>query len=290
MLAAVDVHEPMDPVVDRIVPWARRLGATLDLCFASQWSTEGLPAPSQRTDELDRLWTEWAKRAEVERARLEAQLLRVPEDVRGRARLLSGPPAAVLHDAAAGYDLTCVVTHGRTGLPRLVSGSVAARVVRGAPVPVLVLGLGDPVPQPAESLRVLAPMDGHGDLGALRWVGTNLLRHHTELAHVRTDGAPVWVPGPPRTVFAPQNPDVVRAELAARAAAVGFADAPMHLVDSAGHPGDALVALAKEQSIDLIVMPTHGRHGLARLVLGSVAERVAEHAHCAVLVVPLSLT
>jgi nucleotide-binding universal stress UspA family protein len=40
---------------------------------------------------------------------------------------------------------------------------------------------------------------------------------------------------------------------------------------------------AKEQKIDLIVLSTHGRTGLKHLLLGSVAERVVQHAHCPVL-------
>jgi nucleotide-binding universal stress UspA family protein len=53
-------------------------------------------------------------------------------------------------------------------------------------------------------------------------------------------------------------------------------------------PGDAaseIVRFARERGSDLIVLGTHGRKGLKRLVLGSVAERVMREAPCAVLVV-----
>jgi nucleotide-binding universal stress UspA family protein len=53
-------------------------------------------------------------------------------------------------------------------------------------------------------------------------------------------------------------------------------------------PGDAageLVRLARARPFDLVVVGTHGRRGLKRLVLGSVAERVVREAPCAVLVV-----
>jgi universal stress protein A len=52
--------------------------------------------------------------------------------------------------------------------------------------------------------------------------------------------------------------------------------------------GDApneLVRLARDRPFDLVVVGTHGRRGLRRLVLGSVAERVVREAPCAVLVV-----
>ena len=51
-----------------------------------------------------------------------------------------------------------------------------------------------------------------------------------------------------------------------------------------GNPGDQITDYAKETQADLIVLPSHGRTGLKRLVLGSVAERVVRLAHCPVLV------
>jgi len=52
-----------------------------------------------------------------------------------------------------------------------------------------------------------------------------------------------------------------------------------------GDPRDTIVTAAKAMSVDLIVMGTHGRRGLSRLVLGSVAEDVIRYAPCPVLVV-----
>jgi nucleotide-binding universal stress UspA family protein len=64
--------------------------------------------------------------------------------------------------------------------------------------------------------------------------------------------------------------------------------APMAEVDTAmeaGVPWDRIVHFADEHGADLIVMATHGRSGLKHLMLGSVAERVVQHAPCSVLVV-----
>jgi len=52
-----------------------------------------------------------------------------------------------------------------------------------------------------------------------------------------------------------------------------------------GDPRDEILDYAKRLSIDLIVMGTHGRGGVARAVLGSVAEKVVRGAGCPVLVV-----
>ncbi len=51
-----------------------------------------------------------------------------------------------------------------------------------------------------------------------------------------------------------------------------------------GDPGHCLASRAKEINADLIVLPSHGRTGLAHLLIGSVAERVVRLAHCPVLV------
>jgi nucleotide-binding universal stress UspA family protein len=58
----------------------------------------------------------------------------------------------------------------------------------------------------------------------------------------------------------------------------------VHHVLLEGSPADEIVRYATEQGIDLIVMGTHGRTGLERLLMGSVAEKVVRGAPCSVLV------
>ena len=54
-----------------------------------------------------------------------------------------------------------------------------------------------------------------------------------------------------------------------------------------GDPATEIVRYAQEMNMDLIVMGTHGRSGLERLLMGSVAEKVMRQATCSVLVVKL---
>ena len=56
-----------------------------------------------------------------------------------------------------------------------------------------------------------------------------------------------------------------------------------HVVASQAVKG--IIALARSSSCDLIIISTHGRTGVSRALIGSVAERVVRHAHCPVLVV-----
>ena len=59
-----------------------------------------------------------------------------------------------------------------------------------------------------------------------------------------------------------------------------------HLLEE-GDPATGILQVAKERSCDLIVMGSHGRTGLGRLLLGSVAEQVVRKAPCPVLTVKL---
>ncbi|MGD9080896.1 MAG: universal stress protein [Desulfobacterales bacterium] len=65
------------------------------------------------------------------------------------------------------------------------------------------------------------------------------------------------------------------------------ADIPCEtIVRMGGKPHEFIVQEAKEREIDLIVMGTHGKSGIRRVLLGSVAQNVIGHAPCPVLVVP----
>jgi nucleotide-binding universal stress UspA family protein len=58
-------------------------------------------------------------------------------------------------------------------------------------------------------------------------------------------------------------------------------------VVDAGQPYGAIVDCAEKERIDLIVMSSHGRSGLSRMLIGSVTDKVLRGAPCPILVVPL---
>jgi len=81
--------------------------------------------------------------------------------------------------------------------------------------------------------------------------------------------------------------DEQRTEQARTAIAERLADAKykgMQVEIGLGDPGHEIVDYAESIHADLIVMPSHSRSGLTRLLIGSVAERVVRLAHCGVLV------
>jgi nucleotide-binding universal stress UspA family protein len=59
----------------------------------------------------------------------------------------------------------------------------------------------------------------------------------------------------------------------------------VHLAVLVGDPGHSIADYAQEVEAELIVLPSHGRTGLKRMLIGSVAERVVRLAHCPVFVI-----
>ena len=88
----------------------------------------------------------------------------------------------------------------------------------------------------------------------------------------------------PEMIFA-DAPSVAdaRAELERLAKTIDFA--PCHCNVRIGAPATEIIEAAVESGTDLIILSTHGRSGLAHMILGSTAERVVRQAPCPVLVV-----
>lgn len=87
-----------------------------------------------------------------------------------------------------------------------------------------------------------------------------------------------------RRVFEAQR-EWARSTLEQRAADCRAAGVPTLALVVSGVPFEVIVATAEAEAADLIVLGTHGRGGLARWLLGSVADRVVRSARCPVLTV-----
>jgi nucleotide-binding universal stress UspA family protein len=199
----------------------------------------------------------------------------------------SGGDAIVRATREQGADLLALTTHGRSGLGRWLYGSVADHVLRHATIPVLLLPAGGTQPWDSESARrVLVPLDG-SELAetALDPASTLARVLGAELVLVQAiepgvspasevSGGPLVDPAP-LLAAAGEYLEGVAAALRAQGHTVVTQSA-------VGHAWPVISAAASAQSAAGIAMATHGRSGLARLVLGSVATATLQHA-----VVPL---
>jgi nucleotide-binding universal stress UspA family protein len=198
-------------------------------------------------------------------------------------------PAILDHAAEEGANLIVLGTHGRRGPGRLILGSVAEEVVRRASCPVLTVREGGEAPA-ARIARILVPIDfSEPSRAALAYARDLAVRlgARLDLLHVVEQVVlpSFYVPGAP-AVF-PESLDALRgsaeAELRREAEALGLPAAGWEAQVVTATPSFGIVEQAEARKSDLIVMATRGLTGVARLLLGSTAERVVRMAPCPVL-------
>jgi nucleotide-binding universal stress UspA family protein len=212
--------------------------------------------------------------------------------------MLTGPVAPTLatyvKDLRA--DLVVMTSHGYGGLRRIWLGSVADELVRTVEVPVLLVRPAENEnPDPASFRRIVVPLDGSPlaeeilvpavVLGRLWSAELNLIQIVHPLPYAA--GA---VPKPLRST-AHYNPLVSRELEIARAYLEGIAGSlrDQQVTGSSravvgASVAETLVDSAHQEGAGLIALATHGRSGVRRLVLGSVADKLLRATELPVLV------
>lgn len=209
-------------------------------------------------------------REELQRHAEENISTHVPFDTRV---LVESPVDAILREGCeTGADLIVMGTHGRTGLRRLLVGSVTEAVMRAAGVPVIAVNTSAPdnaavhkVLCPVsftaacrEALRYAAALTGSGDVPLVLFHATeeqeleNTIR---ELIRLQD-----WAP----------------AELAGRC---DVKIVPRHA------SAEDIVTFARLTTADLIAVGVPANRGLADVLRGTIAERIVQNSGCPVLVV-----
>ncbi len=268
VLVAIDGSAASDIAVDLAAGLAWPEGTTIRVVqaidlgpglFGGPWPSLALAQAGELEDAI-----RIQARADVERAR---ELLEAPSRS-VTTTLEDGRAATVILDEAGAMpaDLVVIGSRGHGAIATMVLGSTSAEVIDHASVPVLV----------ARGPRV--------DRAVLAWDGS-------PTASAALDAVRKWA------ILADTDVRVVTvaAHEADAVEAQRFADEAVARLREAGRTaatevreGDAateIIQAAQAVSADLIVIGTHGRTGLARLTLGSVASNVTRHAPCSVLVV-----
>jgi len=229
--------------------------------------------------------------------------------VKVRGRVVEGSVASGILDIARQESSTMIAmtTHGRGGLARWAMGSVAEKVARASEVPILLVRsfpeapLGNASPEPAQELpfrRILVPVDGSlTSMAVVEAAGefARVFESEVLVLHVWPPTlAPLYVaPGVPiyRTdpgaLFPIPSPE--KDEMTAPAAE-RFRRAGLRVtrVTASGDPAAEILDQAQAKGADLVALGTHGRSGVSRWVLGSVAERVLRHSGTHILLVRAS--
>jgi len=207
--------------------------------------------------------------------------------IQTRTHVGRGRPADAIVQAATelGAEAVAMSSHGRTGLARWALGSVAERVVRTSRVPVL---LSRALPEedrraPEHIGHVLVPLEGgEASLQLVEPIASLIqsLEAQATVLHCVSDyrGKQAMEQG---------RDHLDRAEQAFAARGVNV-DTQLCRGHAAATIADYGLLEASQQRPDLIVMATHARQGVPRMLLGSVTEKVLRASVVPVLVLPPS--
>lgn len=292
ILVPTDGSESASTAAGRAIDFAAAIGADLHVLSVVDVRevepTLSLPE-STDPDELEALYAEDAEAAvESVAGRAIGHL-----STRVKTSVEWGIPFRTITDYIEdnGVDLVVMGTHGRTGLGRVLLGSVAEKTLRTSSVPVLLVPKGAPPTAIGEENyeNILLPTDGSEgsekaiDLGvflATVYDATVHTLYGIDSDHVTTDAVKIEILGGLED-FGRDALEMVRQR--ARAADVSVAG-----VVGTGVPEELILEYVRDHGIELIVMGTHGRSGVERYLIGSTTEEVVRHADVPVCGVPMT--
>jgi nucleotide-binding universal stress UspA family protein len=142
----------------------------------------------------------------------------------------------------------------------------------------------------SHSRLILLPTDGSPTADAASYFAESIARAEHSSILVMTIAEPAITAGiedlDVSDVLAETKHDLAERE-AYRLRTLGIPAEPLTVTSGSAH--EAILRVADERDVSLIVMGTHGRSALARAILGSVADRVVRQAKVPVVLVPLAV-
>ena len=196
-----------------------------------------------------------------------------------------------------GADLVMVGSHGQSAVTRFLLGSVAQAVLRTSPCSVEIVR---PSLHPSHGIKVLLATDGSEcSAKAVHFVAKSPWPAGTQIKllsvvqllipEIPSAASPLCSPYPSSLLDQVWKEARTRAEVAVADARKTLSEAGLNTcgcnATPVGEPRAFILDEAKAWGADLIVLGSHGRHGLDRMLMGSVSESVALYAHCSVEVV-----
>tara|TARA_R110002072_G_scaffold28182_3_gene90769 strand:+ start:346 stop:1194 length:849 start_codon:yes stop_codon:yes gene_type:complete len=178
-------------------------------------------------------------------------------------------------------DLVAMSTHGASGISRWVRGSVAERVLRRCPVPLL---MANPEGLAASGRpgfkRILVPLDGSKTAAEVLPLVEELARPYAAEVLLLCVERPEVMVAPMGSPAQPDQGRRAREILAPYESMFTTAGIQVRAKVAIGPPAQWILKVAEEEEIDLLAMTTHGRSGPSRWLFGSVAEKVLRASPC----------
>lgn len=217
--------------------------------------------------------------------------------LQSRAVFLYGNAAEEILNYANNSDTSLIgmATHGRSGIGRWILGSVAEKVLKGATKPLLLVSEKRSKVTAAEKpifQRILIPLDG-STLGEamLPWAKELARRTKSKLFLLHVILSPDKLTGVSHYAISFEEQLIATLRKQGREYITSVAaelereklDFKHDLIT--GMPADTILDYANENDIDLIAMSTHGRTGVGRFILGSVADKVVHVSKLPVLLI-----
>ncbi|QWV98367.1 universal stress protein [Geomonas nitrogeniifigens] len=206
----------------------------------------------------------------------------------------------VAHAAELGHDLVVMCSHGRGKAIHLLFGSIAQKVIAGGTLPVLITHPDERgEPPPFCCCQILLPLDTDPEHEKGLPVVKAVARICNADLHITTV-IPTYESLPPdEKVTARTLPATASRilDLEARDASEHLDGVVQELVREGirasahvlrGDPAETIARAAQEAKIDLMVLPTHGKTGMAAFWTGSVAHGICSRSRCPLLLVPIS--
>ena len=192
--------------------------------------------------------------------------------------------------------MIAMATHGRSGLDRFLLGSVAEKVLRGSANPLLLVRASEQakVDGVAGFQTIIVPLDGSEEAEKVLPVAAEIAKIlATEVLLFRAYHIPYTVYAGDEALYAVNYDEMItgareeaKEYIGKKAAGVrSLGVERVSCLAKEGLAGDEIIALGNQTPNALIAMCSHGRSGVKRWVLGSVAETVVRHSNDPVLVV-----
>jgi len=214
------------------------------------------------------------------------------QGVHAKAHSDWGQPQAVIESVAdrEGAGLIVMTTHGRSGVSRWTLGSIADKVLRTTNTPLILIRPTAEAPVPEAVRQIVVALDG-SDLAeaALPAAERFAQAMDASLLLVRAVVPPTMLYGGQFVPGGLPVLDQLEAEakqyLERTAERIRKSGLKVGVAVAVGAATDVILTASREIGADLIAMTTHGRSGLNRWILGSVADAVVRHGGVPVLVI-----